>query len=161
MTYKIRHENMMKSVRMAAFWNNADYVVSSSTAPVTRQYKINTLVQASGMGLTISSDSIILESKRYILYFKPGISTGTSTLESTVFFRLNGVTITGEQFAASTDDNVAGAVVFTSPIPFAYASIDANQGDILTVWQTFTAGSGVTQTCITPYTKGFILEVSR
>lgn len=161
MTYMIRHQDMMKNIKMATFSNSVDYTISSSAAPVTRQYSINTLVQSSGMGLSVSSNSIILEAKKYILYFKPGISTGTGTLELSVFFRINGVNITGEQFQASVDDTASTqAVPFRSPIPIAYASINANAGDILTVWQTYAVGSASTQTCLSRYTRGFILEVA-
>jgi hypothetical protein len=159
MTYMIKHSINAITPKFAVVYKATDYTLSSGI-PFSATLQFDSLVQSTGMGLSLSSNSVVLERKNYIVYFKCSFSNSSEQRGATVSLRLNGANISPDDRmdAFFSSNTLLATVAYSSPMPYAYAYISASAGDLLTVVYTRTAGATTTDSFNSVQCKIFIVE---
>lgn len=158
MTYLIKHPIARYTPKFAIAYNSVDYTISSGIGSFT--LSLNTLTQSAGMGLSLASNQITLAAKKYMVYYKAGL-TNTENRGGNIDILLNGSVVSTAQFVqaittASTSGTSAGVV---TPQNLACCLITASAGDKITFRYSRTAGSVVIDTVNTAMSKAFIIEI--
>ena len=76
MTYMIKHSINAITPKFAVIYKATDYSLSSGL-PFSATLQFDSLVQSTGMNLSLSSNAVILERKNYIVYFKSSFSNSS------------------------------------------------------------------------------------
>lgn len=157
----IKHPINASPLKMATVFNSANYSISAGL-PRTATLSLDTLVQTTGMNLTLSSNQITLETnKKYLIYFKAGIQNSTEGRAGNINIRKNNVNISQQPFIASTTtDSIIGSSAWQTPMNLAMAIVTASAGDTISFFYTRTAGASYADTVVASATRAFILELS-
>jgi len=159
MTYMVKHSINAITPKFAVVYKATDYNLSSGI-PFSTTLQFDSLVQSTGMGLSLSGNSVVLERKNYIVYFKCSFSNSTEQRGATVSLSLNGTTVSSadRMDALFSSNLMLSTAAYSSPMPYAYAYISASSGDLLTVVHTRTAGATTTDSFNSIQCKIFIVE---
>jgi len=159
MTYMVKHSINAITPKFAVVYKATDYNLSSGI-PFSTTLQFDSLVQSTGMGLSLSGNSVVLERKNYIVYFKCSFSNSTEQRGATVSLSLNGTTVSSadRMDALFSSNLMLSTAAYSSPMPYAYAYISASSGDLLTVVYTRTAGATTTDSFNSIQCKIFIVE---
>jgi len=125
MTYLIKHPIVRKTPKFALVYKNS----TSYTFPIggarSDNFQLDTIVQSDGMGLSVSSNAIVLQEKRYYVECRATVSIA-ETYYATTEIQINGITVPMSVIAKTNS-----YLVYT-PITVATAVINASAGDQLT-----------------------------
>lgn len=159
MTYMIKHSINAITPKFAVIYKATDYSLPLGI-PFSATLQFDSLVQSTGMNLSLSSNAVILERKNYIVYFKSSFSNSSEQRGATVSLSLNGSTVSSadRMDALFSSNLILSTTAYSSPMPYAYAYISASSGDLLTVVYTRTAGATTADTFNSNQCKIFIVE---
>jgi|688.fasta_scaffold630085_2 hypothetical protein len=159
MTYMVKHSINAITPKFAVVYKATNYTLSSGL-PFSATLQFDSLEQSTGMGLSLSSNAVVLERKNYIVYFKSSFSNSSEQRGATVSLSLNGSTVSSadRMDALFSSNTLLATAPYSSPMPYAYAYISASAGDLLTVVYTRTAGSGFSDTFNSIQCKIFVVE---
>lgn len=159
MTYLIKHPINRYTPKFAIAYNNVDYTISTGIASFT--LSLNTLTQSASMGLSLASNQITLNAKKYMVYYKAGLINPTEDRGGNITILLNGVAISTSQSvqAVTTSSNSGTGSGVVTPQNLASCLISASAGDLLSFKYSRTAGSVYADTVYAVQSKAFILEI--
>lgn len=159
MTYLIKHPINRYTPKFAIAYNNVDYTINSGIGSFT--LSLNTLTQSAGMGLSLASNQITLEAKKYMIYYKAGLINSTEDRGGNITILLNGVAISTSQSvqAITTSSNSGTSSGVVTPQNLACCLITASAGDKITFRYSRTAGSVAADTVYAVQSKAFIIEI--
>lgn len=160
MTYLIKHPINMYTPKFAMASYSASYTIAAGV-PRTHTMQLDTIVQSTNMGLTLSSNQIVLQKKKYAVYFKMGLQDPVEGRAGNLEIRLNGSTITEidsikAETTASTSPTASGVV---TPINIAFTMVDAQNGDLLSFFYTRTSGATTADTVYIDSNRAIIIEI--
>lgn len=135
MTYLIKSQP--KNVKFARVYYSTTNDSYTPGLDSTTQIRIDTISGESGLSATVSSNSIVLGEKKYIIITKPHhLDTNVSgnQIQTRFYWNLNGTKYSGTQvemvnegYASTSPPNEIGVV------PVGALEIDATAGDVLTL----------------------------
>jgi hypothetical protein len=161
MSYLIKHPINEKTPKFAVAYYDVSYTIGAGL-PATRAMALNTLVQDTGMILSLSNNAIVLDSKNYIVYFKTNINNGSENQGCAITPLLNGAVVTVNALAASyVATTIGSASAYTTPLPYSYISLSANSGDLLSFRFQRITGPGYASTVPPDQNKVFIMEIEK
>lgn len=142
----------------------ASYSTSYTIAaglPRTHTMQLDTIAQSTGMGLSLSSNQIVLKKKKYAVYFKMGLQDPVEGRGGNLEIRLNGSAIseTDSVKAETTASSSPTASGIVTPINIAFAMVDAQDGDLLSFFYTRTTGSSVADTVYIDSNRAILIEI--
>lgn len=160
MTYLIKHPINMYTPKFAMASYSTSYTIATGV-PRTHTMQLDTLIQSTGMGLSLSSNQIVLQKKKYAVYFKIALQNSTEGRSGTLEVKLNGSTISEvdsikAETALGSSPTASGAL---TPINIAFAMIDAQDGDLLSFVYTRTAGAAHADTVDINGNRAIIIEI--
>lgn len=160
MSYMIKHSINAKPFKMATAYNSADIIVTAG-APKNTVISLDTLVQSTGMGLSLASNEITLEAgKTYLIYYCVGIQNSTENRAGEVYIRKNGTVITAQPIVnAITTASIIGASAWITPNTIASTILTATAGDTLSFLYTRSTGATQIDYIVSISSKAFILEI--
>lgn len=160
MSYMIKHPINAKPFKMATVYNSTDITVATG-APKNTVIPLDTLVQTSGMSLSLASNAITLVAgKTYLIYYCVGIQNSTENRAGEVYIQKNGTTITTQPIVnAITNSALIGTSAWMSPLTIASTIITANAGDTISFLYTRTIGATTIDYIVSASSKAFILEI--
>lgn len=161
MSYMIKHSINAKPFKMATAFNSANYTITAGT-PRSLTLSLDTLVQTSGMGLSLATNQITLvDGKTYLIYFKAGLQNSTEGRGAEINIQKNGVSISAQPvIPAVTTATIIGSTAWLSPMNVAMAIVTATTGDTISFFYNRSAGASYTDTVDSDSCKAFILEIS-
>jgi hypothetical protein len=159
MTYLIKHPINRYTPKFAIAYNNVDYTVAAGIRTVT--LSLNTLTQSAGMGLSLASNQITLEAKKYMVYYKAGLTAPTENRGGNINVFLNGVAVSTSQAvsAITTSSTTGTSPGVVTPQNIACALISAVAGDVISFRYSRTSGDVYADTVGAAMSKAFILEI--
>jgi hypothetical protein len=162
MSYMIKHPINANTFKIATTYNSTDFVFSAGQTPRSVTIPLNTLVQTSGMGLTLATNQITLVAgKTYLIYYKVGLSNSTENRAGQVVIQKNGITISTQPIVnAVTTSSTIGNGAWISPINIVTAVVSASIGDYISFLYTRTAGNVYADTISSGASRAFILEIA-
>lgn len=160
MTYLIKHSINRYTPKFAIAYNSTDYTITAGL-PRSLIIPLDTLTQSTGMGLSLTSNQITLEAKKYMVYYKSGLINETEGRSGTITIFLNGNAVSTSQGvqAITTNTSSTTAAGLVTPQNLASCLISASAGDLLSFRYTRTAGTGFVDIVYTTLSKAFILEI--
>jgi hypothetical protein len=161
MSYMIKHPINATPFRMAVAYNSTDITITAGL-PKNTTLSLNTLVQSSGMGLTLATNQITLVAgKTYLIYYKVGITNGTENRGAEVYIQKNGVTVSNQPNvpAITTSSTIANSAWMT-PNNVSMAVVTASSGDYISFLHTRSVGASYPDTVTSVANKAFILELA-
>jgi hypothetical protein len=159
MTYLIKHPIVRYTPKFAIAYNSVDYTISSGIGTFT--LSLNTLTQSAGMGLSLASNQITLAAKKYMIYYKAGLTNATESRAGDITILLNGVAVSTSQsvqaITTATTSGTSSGVV--TPQNLASCLISATAGDVISFRYSRTSGDVYADTVGAAMSKAFILEI--
>lgn len=160
MTYLIKHPINMYTPKFAIASYSTSYTIAAGL-PRTHTMQLNTIAQSTGMGLSLSSNQIVLQKKKYAVYFKMGLQDAVEGRGGNLEIRLNGSSISetdSVKAETTASSSPTGSGVLT-PINIAFAMVDAQEGDLLSFFYTRTAGASAADTVYIDSNRAMLIEV--
>lgn len=160
MTYLIKHPINMYTPKFAMASYSTSYTIAAGL-PRTHTMQLDTIAQSAGMGLSLSSNQIVLKNKKYAVYFKMGLQDAVEGRGGNLEIRLNGSAIseTDSVKAETTASSSPTASGIVTPINIAFAMVDAQDGDLLSFFYTRTTGSSVADTVYIDSNRAILIEI--
>jgi hypothetical protein len=159
MTYLIKHPINRYTPKFAIAYNSVDYTISAGIGTFT--LSLNTLTQSAGMGLSLASNQITLAAKKYMIYYKAGLTNATENRAGDITILLNGAAVSTSQsvqaITTATTSGTSSGVV--TPQNLASCLISATAGDVISFRYSRTSGASIADTVNTAMSKAFILEI--
>lgn len=151
MTYLIKHPITRKMPKFALVYRNANYTFPTGGAR-SDNFQLDTIIQSDGMGLSISSNAVILQQKKYYVECRASIIYASSYVATT------DIKVNGSNVQASVQAKTGSYLDFT-PVNIASAIIDANAGDLLTFLHTRSTSVASSPSVQALYNKFLIMEI--
>ncbi len=151
MTYLIKHPITRKMPKFALVYKSVAYALSSGS-PTTSNLQLDTIIQSDGMGLSLSSNQVILGQKRYYIECRASITIAEA------YYAITEIKVNGSSVSMSVQAKTASYTAFT-PVTIATAVIDAMAGDVLTFSHGRSNNISLTPNVDPKYNKFLIMEI--